>query len=119
MKNILVAFLLFLIVSCQEEDEPSTLVGNWQINWITPSESRVGQLTLNNDHTGIISFSENRSSRLLPNSEYVYVKWKENTNQLILTRVDNNFKLKYRIDKRSPHSIQMHYLDNIIVSLTH
>ncbi len=82
------------------------MAGKWEITWVGFDEIRTGTLLLNSDHT-----------LLLPGSEQVDIMWEEGFDALNVTRVDNNFLLRYHILNRSERTINLYYTEEIQVYL--
>lgn len=114
MKNLL---LLLLLVGCTEAEFATEIVGEWQITWSMPEGSRTGILTLNNDRTGEIRLEKDPKSPILPNAEKIDIRWNKSNENLILTRIDNDFVLNYQIKNRTENSIDLSFAGDINILL--
>ena len=115
MKNLLL--LSLLLVGCSEAELATEIVGEWQIAWSMPEGSRTGILTLNNDRTGEIRLEKDLKSPILPNAEKIDIRWIKTNEDLILTRIDNDFVLKYQIKNTTENSIDLSFAGDISILL--
>jgi hypothetical protein len=115
MKNLLL--LLILLCSCTEIETSEKFVGNWSISWSIDTEIREGTLVLNSDYSGYISTNTDPNSSLLSVEAYVPIKWKHKDAQLVLTRMDNDFSLNYKILEIGNNLVALRFADDIDVTL--
>ncbi|HNP19271.1 MAG TPA: hypothetical protein PKL31_12600 [Fulvivirga sp.] len=117
MKNL--SFLLLLIWGCSDPNTAQQMAGVWSIEWSTESESRLGVLVLNEDHTGHFSVAADTNSLLLPleSSTRININWHQADSLLTITRPDNNVILIYHIKASGKDLIDMKFAEDIDVRL--
>ncbi len=114
-----IIFLLSVVLfACTDHVEQQPLTGSWNIAFKAFGENRQGVLFLRNNNTGHFIMDPDSSSILLPDADQFDLQWQKRHDELIITRADNNFVLKYHVVSSTQSSVHLTYTDEIQIYLT-
>lgn len=108
--------LIFLSAGCDEEEETS-LLGQWMVTWKVADETLTGDIKFFPDSAILTAYGHDQSLLIQQPSEMKY-SWKLSANELILKPLGEEFSMEYQILQASTNEWTLRCFDEITLSLS-
>jgi len=117
MKLIIALFTLVIFSSCASDDTVELDENHWTVQWSIDNHTAQGKaLFLSNNKIKIII--DEPDHILFSQKEEVLYDMNINSNQMSLTRLDNNFLMTYEILEQGPDHYLLQYEGDLIVKIS-